>query len=122
MNHAKNILIAVDDSEASYRAVAYVGRIIGGREDFWVCLLHASPPLPRELLECGDSSDPQHEAQEDAPISAGQSRWIEAVVHAAEPIFTRAKRILHEAQVPADAVATQITDTVNTHDTVLDIL
>jgi hypothetical protein len=58
MNNAKRILIAIDDSDASYHAVTYVGSIIGGREDFRVCLLHALPPLPRELLEFGGSSDP----------------------------------------------------------------
>jgi len=122
MPNAKNILIAVDDSEASYRAVTYVGRIIGGRQDFRVCLLHASPPLPRELLEFGGSSEPQQEEQEEARLHAEQARWLEAVAQAAEPVFTRAKRILHEAHVPVDAVETQITDTVNTQDIVLDIL
>jgi nucleotide-binding universal stress UspA family protein len=122
MHNAKRILIAIDDSDASYRAVTYVGSIIGGREDFRVCLLHALPPLPRELLEFGGASDPQQEEQAEACIHAEQARWLEAVVQAAEPVFTRAKGILHEAHVPADAVETQIVDTVNTQDTVLDIL
>ena len=44
MSNAKHILIAVDDSEASYHAVAYVGDILSGCEGFRVCLLHALPP------------------------------------------------------------------------------
>ena len=91
MPNAKNILIAIDDSTASYRAVTYVGSIIGGREDFRICLLHASPPLPRELLEFGGSSDPQQEERAEARIHAEQARWLEAVAQAAEPVFTRAK-------------------------------
>jgi nucleotide-binding universal stress UspA family protein len=122
MPNAKHILIAVDDSEASYRAVTYVGSVIGGCEGFRVCLLHALPPLPRELLEFGGSEDPQQEEQEEACLKTEQSSWIEAVAHAAEPVFTRAKHMLHEARVPEDAVETQIVDTVNTQDTVLDIL
>ena len=122
MNNATNMLIAIDDSAASYRAVTYVGSIMGGREDCRVCLLHASPPLPRELLEFGGSSDPQHEAQEEARIHAEQARWLEAARHAAEPVFTRAKRLLHEAGVLADAVETQMTATVHTQDIVLDML
>src|SRR5215510_12043287 len=122
MPNAKNMLIAVDDSEASYRAVTYVGSIVGGREDCHVCLLHALPPLPRELLELGGTSNPEHEAQEEARIKAEQARWIEAVTQATEPIFTRAKRILQEAHVPTHAVETQIVDTVNTQDLVQDIL
>jgi len=122
MPNAKNMLIAVDDSEASYRAVTYVGSIVGGREDCRVCLLHALPPLPRELLEFGGSSNLEHEAQEEARIKAEQARWIEAVTQATEPIFTRAKRMLQEAHVPAHAVETQIVDTVNTQDLIQDIL
>src|SRR5919109_2528771 len=94
MSNAKHILIAVDDSEASYRAVTYVGSLIGGCEGFRVCLLHALPPLPRELLEFGGSEDLQREEREEACIKAEQARWIEAVAQAAEPVFTRAKHIL----------------------------
>jgi nucleotide-binding universal stress UspA family protein len=122
MNNAKNILIAVDDSAASYRAVTYVGSLMGGRKDCRVCLVHASPPLPRELLEFGGSSDPQHEAREEARIHAEQARWLETVRQAAAPVFTRAQRLLHEAGVPADAVETQMTATVNPQDIVLDML
>ena len=122
MANAKHILIAVDDSEASYRAVAYVGSIMSGCEGFRVCLLHALPPLPREFLEFGGSEDPQHEEREETRLQTEQARWIEAVAQAAEPVFTRAKQILHEARVPADAVETQIVDTVNTQDIVLNIL
>src|SRR5215471_9931038 len=122
MPNAKNMLIAVDASEASYRAVTYVGSIIGGREDCRVCLLHALPPLPRELLEFGGSSDPKQEEQEETRLKAEQTHWAEAATQAAEPIFTRAQRILQEAHVPVHAVETQLVDTVNTQDLVQDIL
>jgi nucleotide-binding universal stress UspA family protein len=122
MANAKHILIAVDDSEASYRAVAYVGSIMSGGEGFRVCLLHALPPLPREVLEFGGAEEPQQEDREEMRLHTAQARWIEAVAQAAEPVFTRAKQILHAAHVPADAVETQIVDTVNTQDIVLNIL
>jgi len=122
MSNAKHILIAVDDSEASYRAVAYVGNILSGCEGFRVCLLHALPPLPREFLEFGGSEDPQQEEREETRLQTEQARWIEAVAQAAEPVFTRAKQILHAARVPEDAVETQMVDTVNTQDIVYNIL
>jgi nucleotide-binding universal stress UspA family protein len=122
MSNAKHILIAVDDSEASYRAVAYVGSIMSGCESFRVCLLHALPPLPREFLEFGGSEDPQQEEREETRLQTEQARWIEAVAQAAEPVLTRAKQILHVARVPEDAMETQIVDTVNTQDIVLNIL
>src|SRR5215510_8499966 len=96
MPNAKHILIVVDDSEASYRAVTYVGSIIGGCEGFRVCFLHVLLLLSRELLEFGGSEDPQQEEREEAYIKTEQARWIEAVAQAAEPVFARAKHILHE--------------------------
>src|SRR5262249_21796494 len=89
MSNAKHILIAVDDSEASYRAVAYVGSIMSGCEGFRVCLLHALPPLPREFLEFGGSEDPQQEEREETRLHTEQASLIEAVKHTAEPVFTR---------------------------------
>lgn len=122
MSNAKHILIAVDDSEASYRAVTYVGSIIGGYKNFRVCLLHALPPLPPELLEFGGSENLRREEQEEACIKAEQARWLEAVAQAAEPVFTRARSILHKARVPVHAVETHIADTIHRQDIVLDIL
>jgi len=122
MPNVEHILLAVDDSEASYRAVTYVGSIIGGRQDFRVYLLHALPPLPREFLEDGGSSELGQDEPAEARLSEEPSRWMELVAQAAEPVFTRAKSILYEDNVPAQAVETQITDTVNTQDIVLDIL
>ena len=58
------------------------------------------PPLPRELLEFGGSEDPQQEEREEACLKTEQAGWIEAVAQAAEPVFTRAKQILHKARVP----------------------
>jgi hypothetical protein len=66
--------------------------------------------------------DPRQEERNEACLKTEQVRWIEAVAQAAQPVFTRAKQILHEAGVPEHAVETQIVDTVNTQDTVLDIL
>ena len=39
MDVSKRILIAVDDSEASMRAVAYVATIIGGQTNFSIYLI-----------------------------------------------------------------------------------
>ena len=123
MHNAEHFLLAVDDSEASYRAVAYVGQIIGGRQNFRVYLLHALPPLPREFLDYNGPPEPGPDTQEDeAPLSEEPSYWIAAATQAAEPVFARAKGILRQAHVPEQAVETQITDAVNTQDIVRNIL
>jgi hypothetical protein len=59
LNRNKRILVAVDNSKASMRAVNYVANIIAGMRDFTVCLLHVPGPLPPELREFGRSEDPR---------------------------------------------------------------
>ena len=61
MKRTKRILVAVDDSKASMRAVSYVASIIQARRKYAVCLLHVLRPLPPELMEFGGSEDPEEE-------------------------------------------------------------
>ncbi|HEY1266037.1 MAG TPA: universal stress protein, partial [Candidatus Binatia bacterium] len=65
MNRNKRILVVVDDSKASMRAVEYVADIIKGKRDFTICLLRVLGPLPLELTEFGGAEDPQREEELD---------------------------------------------------------
>jgi nucleotide-binding universal stress UspA family protein len=47
----KNILIAVDTSENSRRAVAYVGRMLGGMQGYHVTLLHVIPDPEEDYFQ-----------------------------------------------------------------------
>jgi hypothetical protein len=51
------LLVVLDDSVASRRAVKYVGKFVGKRRGFRVCLVQVLPPLPPELQEHGGSED-----------------------------------------------------------------
>ncbi len=53
------ILIAVDGSEHSARALHYVGMLLRDTCDVQVTLFHVLKPMPRELLEHGGSEDPE---------------------------------------------------------------
>jgi nucleotide-binding universal stress UspA family protein len=59
MQNSKNILVAVDGSEASSRTVAYVADIVGAQTGFHIGLLHLE--LPPRMLEWGGSEDPEIE-------------------------------------------------------------
>ena len=50
------LLVIVDDSVASKRAVRYVGKFVGKRRGFRIRLVHVLPSLPPELLEYGGSN------------------------------------------------------------------
>ena len=45
------LLVVVDKSLASMRAVKYVAQILGGRRGFRICLAHTLPSPPAEMME-----------------------------------------------------------------------
>lgn len=57
------ILIAVDGSEHSARALYYVGTLLRETRDVQVTLFHVLKPMPRDLLEHGGSEDPAEEVR-----------------------------------------------------------
>ena len=57
------ILVAVDESENSHRAVQYVGVLLRETPNVTITLFHVLKPMPRELLEHGGSENPVAEAR-----------------------------------------------------------
>jgi nucleotide-binding universal stress UspA family protein len=70
------ILLAVDESESSHRAVRYVGSLLHRTPDVAVTLFHVLKPMPRALLEHGGSENPVVEAQMDQELHKNQEDWI----------------------------------------------
>ncbi len=122
MEASKRILIAIDDSEASDRAVAYVGRVIGGKRGFKVRLTHVLPPIPPQLLEVGGSENPELERQMEADVHDAQAKWLEAAEKEAESLFKRAKTILRRARILMRDVELQCCTSVSGEGVVSNIL
>jgi nucleotide-binding universal stress UspA family protein len=95
------ILVAIDDSAASRRAVNYVATFVRRRRGFRLCLVHVLSPLPAGLLEHEGSENPQKEAQLEAQLKTEQERWISDAKRAAQKGLSRASAILRNAGVPA---------------------
>ncbi len=72
------LLVVVDHSLASMRAVAYVAQILGGRRGFRVCLAHTLPSPPARMMEFGGSEDPQKEEWLEARLHASRALWESA--------------------------------------------
>jgi len=70
------ILVAVDESENSLRAVHYVGSLLRRTPDVALTLFHVLKPMPRELLEHGGSENPAAEAQLGAQLRTDQESWL----------------------------------------------
>jgi nucleotide-binding universal stress UspA family protein len=100
MKESRKILIAVDDSDASTRAVRYVANIVGGRKNFTVRLFHVLDPLPPELRVFGASPVLERERELEAKLEEKRERWLHGAKEEARPVVERALSILRKALVP----------------------
>jgi nucleotide-binding universal stress UspA family protein len=106
MKANKNIFVAVDDSEASDRAVTYVAQIVDGGRGFHILLFHVPASMPPQLLEFGGAEVPAREERVEKELSNAQAAWMEEMARAAQPIFARAKTRLREAHIAEQDVET----------------
>jgi len=99
MTANKNILVAVDGSEASDQAVSYVAQMLDGRSEFRILLLHVPASMPPQLLEFGGAEVPAREERAEAELSTDRAAWGDEMARAAQPIFARAKTRLRNAHI-----------------------
>jgi len=69
------VLIVVDASEASRRALQYIGSILGWRDRVEFHLAFVGPRMPAQFLESGGSELPDREEEIEADLRAQQQRW-----------------------------------------------
>jgi nucleotide-binding universal stress UspA family protein len=99
------ILLAVDESENSHRAVEYVGSFLRRTPDVTITLFHVLKPMPRELLEHGGSENPAAEAQLSARLHEDQEDWIQKERESECPILTKACETLTRSGFDTSHVA-----------------
>jgi nucleotide-binding universal stress UspA family protein len=99
-----NLLVVLDDSAASRRAVKYVSKFIGRRMGFRICLVHVLAPLPPELLEHGGSEDPAQEVRLGADLTAEQHGWISAAKKTFQKNLDEARAILRNEGISGRTV------------------
>ena len=86
------IMIAIDDSEHSARALRYVGTLLRDTHDVHVTLFHVLKPMPRELLEHGGSEDPSGEVRLAKELQQDQENWVRAESVMEYPILVSSTR------------------------------
>ena len=116
----QKLLVALDEHSISTELVKYLGKIISGKKDLEVCLLHMLAPLPPELREFRGSEDAKLEEQREMVV-AGQ-RWTREAENAARPVFENAISILTRAGVPPNSIRRIVRQLVNHEDLTDDIL
>lgn len=88
------LLLAVDESDNSLRAVRYVGSLLHRTLDVVITLFHVLKPMPRVLLEHGGSEDPDVEEALSAGLREQQKVWLKQAREAECPILERAGEVL----------------------------
>ena len=98
------ILVAVDDSAASERAVRYVADVVGARERFRVVLLHIIEPLPPEVLEHRGADTPEEAVRLDQELEQKKEAALDAKRSEVAPAFERARNVLVQAGFADEAI------------------
>ena len=119
MSDKQKMLVAVDDSDASRRAVSYVASFLSSCTDVSVFLLHVLPYLPPETLEWGGTAEPAKEAE---LLVEKKAQFVAEAEKTAQPMLDQSRRALSEAGVPEHAIETQFYPSVATIEIVDDIL
>jgi nucleotide-binding universal stress UspA family protein len=103
-NHRKTsetkLLVVLDDSAASTRALKYLAEFVCPRAKFHIDLVHVLPPLPAELLEHGGAEFPAEEARLEARLREQQQNWIATAKQSAEKGLKEAQTTLQNAGIP----------------------
>jgi nucleotide-binding universal stress UspA family protein len=122
MGTTNKILIAIDDTEASMKAVTYVSQMVRGREHIHICLFHVLPPIPPRFLEFGGAEDPKKEQVLSAELKVAQAEWIEKAKNEAQRSLKTAQTILADHGVPQSHISTHFTSTIHKPDIVREVL
>ena len=98
------LLVPIDDSDHSRRALNYVGALLRHVPDAAITLFHVMKPMPRELLEHGGSEDPAVESRLRADLQEDQDRWMRSESEVERPILTQSLAVLRQLGFPEDRV------------------
>ncbi len=109
---SSKVLVVVDESPASERAVTYVAKIVGRQQSLRICLAHILPRLPPRLLEFRGAEHPQTERRLDAGLRHDQQRWMAGAKKKAQRALGMAAATLRRGGVPARALDVQVSEAV----------
>ena len=102
-----DLLVAVDESEASMKAVEYVAEIVRSAPQFRIRLLHVLPHIPTGLLEHGGHSDPVKLEAVSRELDEQTARWRKRCESAAAELVDAARETLETAGVAPDRISTE---------------
>jgi nucleotide-binding universal stress UspA family protein len=116
----QRILIGVDASEASRRAVDYVADMLGGRHGFHVGLVHLE--LPPKMLEWGGSEDSNIEDDVSSERAKVYQKLEEKTIKNGQQMLEKLKGILTERGIDVTALLVRFEEPLDRKHIAHDIL
>jgi nucleotide-binding universal stress UspA family protein len=103
-NLSARVLVAVDGSKDSTRAVKYVGRLLRTTSDVNVTLFHVLNPVPPVLREHGGSEDPVREEQLGKQLRKDRETWYRKERRLESNILSKARQTLEQTGFRASRI------------------
>ena len=116
------LLVVVDGTDASRRALQYVGRILAGPDGVDCHLAYIAPRLPPELLESGGSEIPEREELIESAMRVEQRHWTAGIDKKADRVLRTAATMLQRAGVAAASIRTCVSSPLDARRTVDEVL
>jgi nucleotide-binding universal stress UspA family protein len=98
------ILLAIDDSVASGKAVDYVAELVRTRPEAGICLFHAAASMPPDLQEFRGAEDAEEETELENQLEEKQERWNRRAEKTAAPVLGKARSILQNAGIAPEQI------------------
>lgn len=105
------LLLVVDETHASQRAVAYVAGIVGRQRGLRICLVHIVPRLPPKTLDSRGAHD-WRERKPRARPKDKQQPWLADAKKAAQRALGMATAALRAAGVAPSTLDLQVSERV----------
>ncbi len=122
MPTAIDVLVVVDQTPASTRALDYVARWMAGRREGIVHLAFIAPRLPARLLEFGGSERLEREEQLERELHGEQRRWMSAGDARITPVLEAARAHLEETGLAPDRIRPLVSSPLDIRDVADEVL
>jgi len=99
----KKMLVAIDDSEGSWKAVDYVSQQFAGADDLKITLFHVLLGLPPQFWDDGHFLTEEETATRKAVIE----KWLSNQNYVLEPLFSQAIEKLTKSGIRRDHIETK---------------
>ena len=115
------VLVAVDDSSATWKAIDYIVALVRNKPDLDIHLVHAAA-YPPELQEFRGAENVREEETLETQLNQKQERWEREIRSAAAPLFKKARAALEWAGATPEQIHSQTLPLKHSEDLVDEIL